>query len=138
MEDPYRRELEIAVAAVRKAADRYVSDGNRESEEKANSVAVMRRQMPTMSKPEPKTSSTLSLKNRPTIITGIMEMRILKTYFVPSFRLQYLRHDCLANRSLKIHTISFHRMTKVLSTVATWSKTVKARFDSPSSRPKRA
>ena len=38
MEDPYRRELEIAVAAVRKAADRYVSDGNRESEEKANSV----------------------------------------------------------------------------------------------------
>ena len=38
MEDPYRKELEIAVAAVRKAADRYVSDGNRESEEKANSV----------------------------------------------------------------------------------------------------
>ena len=38
MEDPYRRELEIATAAVRKAANRYVSDGNRESEEKANSV----------------------------------------------------------------------------------------------------
>lgn len=36
--DPYQRELDVAVEAVRKAADRYVSDGNRDAEEKSNSV----------------------------------------------------------------------------------------------------
>ncbi len=38
MEDPYGKELEVASAAVRRAADRYVTDGNRDSEEKENSV----------------------------------------------------------------------------------------------------
>ncbi|MCQ2079825.1 MAG: hypothetical protein MJZ38_07215 [archaeon] len=36
--DCYQRELDVAVEAVRRAADRYVSDGNRDSEEKENSV----------------------------------------------------------------------------------------------------
>lgn len=36
--DPYRKELETATEAVRIAADRYVTDGIRESEEKENSV----------------------------------------------------------------------------------------------------
>ncbi len=36
--DPYQKELEIATEAVRIAADRYVTGGNRESEEKENSV----------------------------------------------------------------------------------------------------
>lgn len=38
MDDPFGKELEVATAAVRRAADRYVADGNRESEEKENSV----------------------------------------------------------------------------------------------------
>ena len=40
--------------------------------------------------------------------TGIMEIRILTTYFVPSFHLNL-------NKSLKSQTISFHKMTQVLS-----------------------
>ena len=38
MQDPYSKELEVASAAVREAADRYVSDGDRDADEKQNSV----------------------------------------------------------------------------------------------------
>ena len=85
--------------------------------------------MPTTSSPLPKIASTLSLKKKPTMATGIMEMRMLTTYLVPSFHFHL-------KRSWKSHTISRQRMTQVLRTVATCTATVKARFSSPL-RPKR-
>ena len=41
--------------------------------------------MPTISRPEPKISSTVSLKQNPTMPTGIIEIRMLMAYLVPSF-----------------------------------------------------
>ena len=92
--------------------------------------------MPTMSIPEPKIASTVSLKKKPTMATGIIEIRMLMAKCVPSFKPLYDFHDCLANRSLKIQTTSFQRMTSVLHTVAIWTTTVKVRFSSPDN-PKR-
>ena len=79
---------------------------------------------PTMSRPDPNTSSTLSLKNTPTTPTGIIDTTMLRKYFVSSFILNL-------NRPFKIQSISFHSTTSVLSTVATCTKTVNARLSSP-------
>ena len=79
---------------------------------------------PTMRSPEPNISSTVSLKNTPTMPTGIIEMRILRKYFVSSFILNL-------NTPFTIQSISFHSITRVLSTVATCTITVNARLSSP-------
>lgn len=90
---------------------------------------VSSRQKPTTKSPDPNMSSTVSLKNTPTMPIGIIDIRMLKKYFVSSFILNL-------KSPFRIQSISFHNTTKVLITVATCTNTVNARFSSPS-MPKR-
>ena len=55
---------------------------------------------------------------------GIMDTRILITYFVSAFISNL-------NKPRNIQLISFHNITKVLSTVATCTAMVKVRLSSP-------
>ena len=48
-------------------------------------------------------------------------------YLVPPLRFLYEHHCCFVNRSLKIHTTSFHKTTKVAQTVATCRTTLNVR-----------
>ena len=57
-------------------------------------------------------ASTWSLKNNPTIITGMMESKIFDTYSFSAF------HFKLKKVPLKRFSISFQSITMVLNTVA--------------------
>ena len=56
--------------------------------------------------------------------TGIMDTTMLRKYFVSSFILNL-------KSPLNIQSISFHRITSVLNTVATCTMMVNARLSSP-------
>ena len=90
-----------------------------------SSAAVNNSMQPTMSSPLPKISSTLSLKQKPTMPMGIIDTRMLRKYLVSSFILNL-------NSPFRIQSISLHRITNVLNTVATCTSTVNVRLSAPS------
>ena len=91
----------------------------------------MSRQQPTTSSPEPKISSTWSLKNKPTMPTGIIDTMMFNTYFVSAF-------NSHLNSPFSIQSISLHRITMVDRTVATCTATVNIRLSAPSFMPNSA